>query len=134
MLRFRKRSCGIVSDLSAKLFYKAVFLVVKFNKLVVICAFDNIYPYLVANRRIDPVYKDFLRFVPPHDMNVRLSCFKVNSRKIFYVFQFHIHVTGDIADVEFHPFLPVAKCPQSGFLCAFRSERKDTVEHVAVRC
>ena len=117
MLRFRKRSCGIVSDLSAKLFYKAVFLVVKFNKLVVICAFDNIYPYLVANRRIDPVYKDFLRFVPPHDMNVRLSCFKVNSRKIFYVFQFHIHVTG----------------PQSGFLRAFWSERKNAVKYIAVR-
>ena len=133
MLRFRKRSCGIVSDLSAKLFYKAVFLVVKFNKLVVICAFDNIYPYLVANRRIDPVYKDFLRFVPPHDMNVRLSCFKVNSRKIFYVFQFHIHVTGDIADVKFHPFLPVNKRPQSGFLRAFWSERKNAVKYIAVR-
>ena len=130
----RKRTSGIVSDLLAKLFYQAVLLIVEFNKLVVICAFDNIYPYLVANYRIDFVYKDFLRLIPPYNMNVRLSLFQMNRRKILDIFLLHFHIPGDIADMEFHPFLPVAKCPQSGFLCAFRSERKDTVEHVAVRC
>ena len=62
-----------MSDLSAKLFYKAVFLVVEFNELVVIGAFDYIYPYLVANHRIDLVYKNLLCLVPPYNMNVRLS-------------------------------------------------------------
>ena len=73
IFRIRKRSSGIVSDLSAKLFNKAVFLVVEFNELIVIGAFDNIYPYLVANHRIDLVYKNLLRLVPPYNMNVRLS-------------------------------------------------------------
>ena len=133
MLRFRKHSCGIVSDLSAKLFYKAVFLVVEFNELVVIGAFDNIYPYLVANHRIDLVYKNLLRLVPPHDMNVRLSLFQMNRRKVLDVFLLQFHVSGDIADMEFHPFLPVNKRPQSGFLRAFRSERKNAVKYIAVR-
>lgn len=58
---------------------------------------------------------------------------KLNSRKVFDIFLLHFHVSGDIADMEFHPFLPVNKRPQSGFLRAFWSERKNAVEYIAVR-
>lgn len=79
------------------------------NELIVICAFYCSYPYIVTYYRINFVYKNLLLFIPPYDMYMRLSLFKVDCGKIFNVFNFHIHAVGNITNVIFYPVFPIVQ-------------------------
>ena len=70
---------------------------------------NNLNPYLVAGFGRNLVYVNALRFIPIHQVDMRLSFLKVNGGKPLYVGRVHIHVLCDNAYLFSCKALPIGQ-------------------------
>ena len=104
------------------------------NELIVIRAPYCVNSYLVANKRINFVYQNLLLYIPPHNMYMRLSLFKVNCGKIFNIFNLHIHAVCYVANVILNPVFPIVQSVQSSFSCTFGSKGEYAMKYIPMWC